>query len=77
MNVLDIIFIIPLAWFAYKGFQKGFQGSRGGLGGSESAATLALCPRDRALAARGRAGFSAAVRVAEDRLVLALRARFA
>ncbi len=24
MNVLDIIFIIPLAWFAYKGFQKGF-----------------------------------------------------
>lgn len=24
MNLLDIIFLVPLAWFAYKGFQKGF-----------------------------------------------------
>lgn len=24
MNVLDIIFIIPLIWFAYRGFNKGF-----------------------------------------------------
>lgn len=24
MNILDIIFLVPLAWFAYKGFQKGF-----------------------------------------------------
>ena len=24
MNILDIVFLVPLAWFAYKGFQKGF-----------------------------------------------------
>jgi len=24
MNVLDIIFLVPLIWFAYRGFQKGF-----------------------------------------------------
>ena len=24
MNVLDIIFLIPLIWLAYRGFQKGF-----------------------------------------------------
>ena len=24
MNILDIILIIPLAWFAYRGFTRGF-----------------------------------------------------
>lgn len=24
MNVLDIIFLVPILWFAYRGFQKGF-----------------------------------------------------
>ena len=24
LNVLDIIFLVPLLWFAYRGFQKGF-----------------------------------------------------